>query len=81
MAADGTYSTPPQGTTPQSGNWVPSNKNIAGNGTAAIAGFIIMTVHMIWPIVQFAPGYEALLAAVLSFVVSYIVPNRQPPSP
>jgi hypothetical protein len=67
-------------TTPQQGNWVPTNKNIAGNGTAAVAGFLIMTAHMIWPAVQFAPGYEAMLAAALSFLVAYVVPNKEPPA-
>ena len=71
---------PPNATTPQAGNWVPTTKNVAGNGTAAIAGFLIMTAHMIWPSVQFAPGYEALLAATLSFIVAYVVPNAKKPS-
>lgn len=69
----------PTATTPlQGGTWVPTVKNMAGNGTAAVAGFTIMTAHMIWPSIVFPPGYEALLAAALSFVVAYIVPNKTP---
>jgi hypothetical protein len=66
-------------TTPQQGNWVPTQKNIAGNGAAALAGLLIMTANLIWPTIHFPPGYEAMLAAVLSFVVAYVTPNKEPP--
>lgn len=53
-------------------NWTPTRKVTYSTVGGAMAALTIGTVGMVWPAVEFPPGYEAGLATVLTAAIGYV---------
>jgi hypothetical protein len=58
-------------------DWTPQSKVTDGFIGGALATVGLGTAQVIWPMLQFPPGYEAGIAVLLTAVVSYMFPERR----